>query len=491
MSIAALRDSACQARIVASSGGTFTGYVGTMRIGGGGGNAMLGELDLTSMAGVTLDAQKILLNSVSATAGPSGKAYLRLPAGSVNVGELVVSGRDLTSAGSESLLQFFAGTLVVGKTDTATASGILTLNGTVCVPASLTIGAKGKIQINVGNVSSGLDLAEDATIDIAAGGQIAIKFQTKPVESGVFSGLRWAGDHVAELEALHTSARLTWTATGMPKPVSIFARDGFTFVGLVAETATVTSFTVSDATSGSTLVTNDPVVSVAITAEPAEGQTIEGYVVNETGVQPSSGWQPSLSTCTILAASGRTVTLHAFAKDTAGNIATASASIYFNTAAPVVLTSSISDNADSDPPATGTATATWTTDIPAESLLQYGPVSMSGATPNTVAENASGSNPPGTAHSAMFATAAGANYKIVLVNTEVAAAPVYWPKPWPIDGDTTGDCRVNILDLIFIRGRLNQPVTTGDNWRADVNGDTRINILDLIFVRAKLNTQCP
>jgi len=50
---------------------------------------------------------------------------------------------------------------------------------------------------------------------------------------------------------------------------------------------------------------------------------------------------------------------------------------------------------------------------------------------------------------------------------------------------------VNILDLIFIRNKLNQDPATGDNWKADVNKDTRVNILDLIYVRNKLNTQCP
>ena len=60
-----------------------------------------------------------------------------------------------------------------------------------------------------------------------------------------------------------------------------------------------------------------------------------------------------------------------------------------------------------------------------------------------------------------------------------------------VAGDVNEDCRVNILDLIFIRGRLNQPVTTGDNWKADANDDAKINILDLIFVRGKLNRVCP
>jgi len=73
---------------------------------------------------------------------------------------------------------------------------------------------------------------------------------------------------------------------------------------------------------------------------------------------------------------------------------------------------------------------------------------------------------------------------------ELAKGPTR-PPSWPIPADTNGDCRVNILDLIFIRNKLSQPVAVGDNWKADVNQDTRINILDLIFVRNKLNTQCP
>ena len=58
-------------------------------------------------------------------------------------------------------------------------------------------------------------------------------------------------------------------------------------------------------------------------------------------------------------------------------------------------------------------------------------------------------------------------------------------------GDVNGDCSVNILDLIFIRNRLNQPVTSGDNILADVTKDNRINILDLILVRGQLGAACP
>jgi len=67
----------------------------------------------------------------------------------------------------------------------------------------------------------------------------------------------------------------------------------------------------------------------------------------------------------------------------------------------------------------------------------------------------------------------------------------YWPLAWPLQGDADMNCRVNILDLIFIRNKLNQSVATGDNWKADLNNDGRINILDLIYVRGRLNTRCP
>jgi len=60
-----------------------------------------------------------------------------------------------------------------------------------------------------------------------------------------------------------------------------------------------------------------------------------------------------------------------------------------------------------------------------------------------------------------------------------------------IAGDANLDCTVNILDLIFVRNRINRSIDTGDNWQADVTGDGKINILDLIFVRNNLNTKCP
>ena len=58
--------------------------------------------------------------------------------------------------------------------------------------------------------------------------------------------------------------------------------------------------------------------------------------------------------------------------------------------------------------------------------------------------------------------------------------------------DCNGDCKVNILDLIYVRNQLNKDPLSGDDAaKADINGDAAINILDLIYVRNKLNTRCP
>ncbi|HUS58953.1 MAG TPA: dockerin type I repeat-containing protein, partial [Planctomycetota bacterium] len=242
----------------------------------------------------------------------------------------------------------------------------------------------------------------------------------------------------------------------------------------------IVSFTVSDATSGSTLVTNDATVAVEIITATVEGVTIDGWLITETDVEPAGDWLPAApTTYEIQAASGAEVTLYAWIIDSIGKVSGKSASLYYNTAAPVVSNVVINDNGND------TATATWTTDIPAEGSLTFSKVTGD-TTPATVPEGALG-----TAHSVGFPIAAGLNYKIILTNNEIASAPIYWPQLWPIPGDANGDCRVNILDLIFIRNRLNAEVSTGDNIKADVNLDGRINILDLIYVRNRLNTMCP
>ncbi|HUU70584.1 MAG TPA: dockerin type I repeat-containing protein, partial [Planctomycetota bacterium] len=63
-------------------------------------------------------------------------------------------------------------------------------------------------------------------------------------------------------------------------------------------------------------------------------------------------------------------------------------------------------------------------------------------------------------------------------------------RQWLTPGDTNLDCRVDTLDLLFVRNRLGKAVVVGDNWQADVNKDGKINVLDLIRVRNKLGTIC-
>ena len=57
-------------------------------------------------------------------------------------------------------------------------------------------------------------------------------------------------------------------------------------------------------------------------------------------------------------------------------------------------------------------------------------------------------------------------------------------------GDVTGDCAVDILDMISVRNKLNKDVGTDDNWKADLDDNGSINILDLIIVRNNLGNVC-
>ena len=57
-----------------------------------------------------------------------------------------------------------------------------------------------------------------------------------------------------------------------------------------------------------------------------------------------------------------------------------------------------------------------------------------------------------------------------------------------LTSDVTGDCKVDILDLMCVADHLYEEVISGDNDIYDLTGDGRINILDLIHVRNHLDT---
>jgi len=242
----------------------------------------------------------------------------------------------------------------------------------------------------------------------------------------------------------------------------------------------VTDFAVADATTGNALWTNEATVSVTAFAGEALGG-MAGWMITETDVPPlpeDDTWLPEApGTYTITGGEGN-VALYAWVKSAAGQVGRKSVAILFSTAAPNVTDILVTAG---DP---GTAVVTWTTDADAFGSVSYSPIGGAAA---TAAETSTG-----TSHSVMLTGIAEAtNYRIVVISNDKAEAPVFWPQSWPVEGDANLDCRVNILDLIFIRNRLNQDPATGDNWQADVNQDTRINILDLIFVRNRLNTACP
>jgi len=262
-----------------------------------------------------------------------------------------------------------------------------------------------------------------------------------------------------------------------------FEEDSVLYLHL-SPTPKVIDFKVKDQSTASLIFTNSATVDVAaFTAVPPTGLTIDGYLITESQEEPTGEWPSQPPSTYAITGSVGFINLYAWVKDETDATSYRIFTIYYNTATPVVSNIQISDNQNN------TATATWTTDIPADSSLIYRPKRLNGSYWNApVPENAAEA---ATSHSVTFDTASEINYEVKLHNNEIDDTPFYWPIKWPILGDANMDCRVNILDLIFIRNKLNLPIGDGDNWKANVQEDGRINILDLIYVRNKLNTSCP
>ena len=66
----------------------------------------------------------------------------------------------------------------------------------------------------------------------------------------------------------------------------------------------------------------------------------------------------------------------------------------------------------------------------------------------------------------------------------------FWYQRVPPVGDVTGDCTVNVLDMIHIRNHMYEDVSSGDNWRYDLTGDGSINVLDMLVVRNHVRETC-
>jgi len=61
---------------------------------------------------------------------------------------------------------------------------------------------------------------------------------------------------------------------------------------------------------------------------------------------------------------------------------------------------------------------------------------------------------------------------------------------YALTGDLTGDCQVDVLDLVAMRNHLFDDTATDDNCLYDLSGDGQISVLDMIVVRNHLYTAC-
>jgi len=218
-----------------------------------------------------------------------------------------------------------------------------------------------------------------------------------------------------------------------------------------------------------------------------EGETITGYQVTEFPFEEPTTWlSQAPTTYTITGGEGIT-RLIAWAQSEddvthATHVAHFVRGIYYAQTPPVVSSLTIV------PKEYGKVEVCWNTDVDTEAAVEYGKVLYSWQPEGTV-------SPPVGLSTTHVITVDGLdpalNYKFRILNNEFESTVAYHPLPWPTPGDSNFDCRVNILDLIAIRNKLNLSAGDDDNWKYDMNRDGRINILDLIHVRNHLNTQCP
>jgi hypothetical protein len=222
-------------KLVASGGGTFTGYLTDLTLvkqdanaEAGNVNAQTGILDLGKMTSCLIDTTT--LNIAPDRTGAQAPTNTDNLIGTLNLppGNVV------------------AGTVVVGG---ATNSGVATLtlsNTIVAVTNAITLHKTARVTVNVGAQSSGLVVSNSAdtafSMATATNGALRIVFQAKPAASP-FYGLAWAGDHVTAVLDLQTAGKLVVDSTGLaPKTAEIFKSGGFTYVGVPLPAGTTFKF---------------------------------------------------------------------------------------------------------------------------------------------------------------------------------------------------------------------------------------------------------
>ncbi|HUT04510.1 MAG TPA: dockerin type I domain-containing protein [bacterium] len=242
-------------------------------------------------------------------------------------------------------------------------------------------------------------------------------------------------------------------------------------------------FAVEDESTHSPFFTNSATVTV-VSFEIYNEIEADYYAITESLREPLAGqWAETKPTTYTITGEEGHVTLYPWVKDPLGIRHYGDpVSIFFSTATPVVSDFSATNDG-------GTVEISWATDLPAECSVTYRQVGYTMGSDVTVNEPV-GEIGLSTSHGLEIGGVAAAYYQFDIISNETASGRFYGPVGWPTPGDVDFNCKVNVLDLIDIRNRLNADVEDGSNWRCDVNQDGRINVLDLIFVRNRLNIHC-
>ncbi len=206
-----------------SLGGAFDAYLTELRIGentqlSGTGGAATGTMDMSAAVLGVLD----ISGDAVIGKGLKGVGVLRLTGDTAAVGQANSANLNVgsTSDGSSGLLELTNVRWAV--------SGAVVIEGSSGSDL-------GRVVTNVSGLSSGLDLGAAATLSVGTDGRIEIVFSDPSEDAdGIYWGLRWSGDHVAELQALASAGLLTWDDSLLTLgDASIFEAGGVTYVGLV------------------------------------------------------------------------------------------------------------------------------------------------------------------------------------------------------------------------------------------------------------------
>jgi len=449
------------------NGGDFDAYLSKLIVGEHGSttNSTVGVLDLRNTGVCEIDAENVLIGTTR-DAGVNGRGTVYLPKSTAK-----------------------AGNVTIGNQPLGTGFGYLELDETdLLITSSLTMRKNSDIVVNVRGTSCGIDLEgtlsmwRDEQGDEEENACITINFINEPATSEHYYGLRWKNGTIAGLQQFVDNGQIQWTSNiGNP---TIFDEGDYVYLGFMGGDAKVTELTLSDIATGSTLFTSSDTVRVSVVAEPAEGESIEAYKVEWDVVEPvwvdvtsdSFTFDHYLEGAVFY--EGSTITLRVHVRDTAGNTAYRDASIFYEPTPPVISDFAITDLGANQ------AQISWKTlNVASYSWVVLQPRIAGDTITASSAERR-------TEHSFTVTLVEDVQYNVYAHSNAVVSGPhVYPDMEWQLYADADQNCKVDLLDLVYVRNRLFETVTP-ENESADVNDDGFIDLEDLIEVRNNLGAVC-